>query len=95
MPLARFKLKKADASTQHANFHEQPSWRDLASEIALLFNIPLDHVGVAFIGNDKDTITLHNEHGLQRFYTSLDQFSGVIKFVVQDLAAPDSECAFA
>ena len=91
MALARFKLKKADASTQLATFDKQPSWRDLVTEITLLFAIPPDDVIVSYIDKDKETITLHNEEELQRFYMSLDPSCGSIKFVVQDIKVPDSE----
>jgi hypothetical protein len=94
MSLVRFKLKKADASTKLANFHEKPSWGDLASEITRLFGIPPECVGVAFIDKDK-TISLTNEQELQGFYSSLDHSTQVIKLVVQDSRAPDSESAFA
>jgi len=60
-----------------------------------LFDVPLDHVGVAFIDEDKNTISLTNEQELQGFYHSLDHSPEVIKFIVQDLTAPDGECAFA
>ena len=91
MSLVRFKLKKAGASTKLANFHEKPSWRDLASEITRLFGIPPEYVGVAFIDEDKEPISLANEQELQGFYGSLDHSTRVIKLVVQDSRAPDSE----
>jgi hypothetical protein len=95
MSLVRFKLKKADASTKLTNFHEKPSWGDLASDITRLFGVPPEYVGVAFIDEDKDAISLTNEQELQGFYGSLGHSPQVIKLVVQDLRAPDSECAFA
>jgi hypothetical protein len=95
MSLVRFKLKKANALTKLANFHEKPSWGDLASEISRLFGVPPDYVGVAFIDKDKDTISLTNEQELQAFYDSPDHSPEVIKFVVYHVRAPDGECAFA
>jgi hypothetical protein len=94
MSLIQFKLKKADASTRHANFPKNPSWGNLASVISLLFDVPLDRVGVAFIDEDKNARSLANEQELQSFYDSLDHSPGVFKFVVQDLTAPDGECTF-
>ena len=88
MALARFKLKKADASTELASFEKQPNWRDLVSKISLIFDIPPDNVIVSHV--DKN-ITLHNEEELQRFYRSLGPSSESIKFVVQDIKLPDRE----
>jgi len=80
--------------TKHADFPENPSWGDLASMITQLFNIPPAHIGVAFIDKDKNTISLANNQELQGFYHSLYHSPQVIKFVVQDLTAPDGECTF-
>ena len=95
MSRIRFKFKKANASTKLTSFDKKPSWGELASEITRLFGVPQEYVGVAFINEDKDTISLANKDVLQVFYGSLDRFPQVIKLVVQDLRAPDSECAFA
>ena len=89
-----FKFKKANASTRLGHFDTQPTWGDLASKVANLFHIPLEDVGVAFVGEHRETITLSNEQDLQYFYESLDQSSGEIKFVVQNLRTPDGESAF-
>ena len=87
-----FKLKKADAPTQLTGFDKRPNWKDLASKIASLFNISSpDNVGIAFV--DKCRVeTVNDEVELQRFY-SQHPYDNDIKFVVQDLEAPDSECA--
>lgn len=58
-----FKLKKANASTKLAYFSEKPSWEDLTSKIARLFNIPSDRVGVAFV-EKEEPITLSSEDEL-------------------------------
>jgi hypothetical protein len=47
-----------------------------------LFNIPPNHVGVAFVDKAKGAVTLNDEQQLQRFYESLDQSSEETKFVV-------------
>jgi cell division FtsZ-interacting protein ZapD len=39
-------------------------------------------------------MSLANEEELQDFYNSLGHSTEVIKFVVQDLTAPDGECTF-
>jgi hypothetical protein len=88
-----FKLKKADAPTHLLGFDEWPHWKDLASKIASLFQFySPDSVGVAFV--DKHRVeTVNDENELQRFYAQ-HPFDDDIKFVVQDLKAPDSECTF-
>jgi len=95
MTPVRFKLKKADASTRHVDFFENPSWGVLASEITRLFNIPQGHVGVAFIDIEKNVISLANDQELQGFYDSLGHSLEVIKFVVQDLTAPVNDATIA
>jgi hypothetical protein len=94
MPFIPFKFKKANAPTRLADFDTQPTWGDLASKIAKLFDIPLKDVGVAFVDKRNDAITLSNEQDLQRFYKWLDPSSEEIKFVVQDLWTPDGQSAF-
>jgi hypothetical protein len=94
MSLVQFKLKKAGASTRHANFDGNPSWGYLASVISRLFDVPLNRVGVAFIDENKNATSLANEQELQNFYNSLGHSPEVIKFVIQDLTAPDGECTF-
>jgi hypothetical protein len=84
-----FKLKKTNASTRLAYFSEKPSWEDLTSKIARLFNIPSDRVGVAFV-EKEEPITLRSEDELQGFYKY--KSSEVIDLVVQDTLDPDSKC---
>lgn len=90
MPLVRFKLKKANAITALIDFDGQPSWKDLALNIAQLYNIPLDRIGVAFIKNANEVAILSDEQELQCFYMSLDQSSEEVKFVVQDTQMLDA-----
>jgi PB1 domain len=87
MPVARFKLKKADASTELVNFPEQPSWEDLASRIESIFQIPSGRVSVDFVDEEGGTIliTLNSQKELQAFYESSYQPSKVTDLVVQDL----------
>src|SRR5438552_2587565 len=91
MPLAQFKLKKANASTKIVTFAEPPSWEHLASKIT---DIPRDQVSLAFVDKDEDAITVNNEEDLQDFYKSSYRASEVNKFVVQNLSVPDRACAF-
>jgi hypothetical protein len=87
------KLKKANASTTFARFDARPSWGDLASEIAELFKISSNNVGVVFLDEDKEKYTITTEVQLQSFYEAFNPSSGKIKFVVQDLQTPDREFA--
>lgn len=89
----QFKLKKADAPTQLTGFDKRPNWKELASKIANLFHISSpDNVGIAFV--DKRTVeTINDEDDLREFY-SQHPYDTDVKFVVQDLQAPDRECAF-
>jgi hypothetical protein len=86
------KLKQASAPTQIklACFEARPSWRDLASKIAELFSISSNNVAVIFI-DEEGEFTLKNEKDLQPFYKVFGPSSRKIKFVVQDLQAPDCE----
>ena len=97
MPFVPFKFKKSNAPTRVAEFDTQPSWGDLASKVAQLFNIPLKHVGVTYFDEAKDAVTITNEEELQGLYYKsfrLDQSFEENKFVVQDLRTPDGESAF-
>ncbi|KAF8622421.1 hypothetical protein AX15_007032, partial [Amanita polypyramis BW_CC] len=89
------KLKKASTSAELtrtilARFDARPSWWNLTSKIAEEFSIPSNNVGVVFLDEVEGKITLKNEQELQSFYEVFDPSSGKIKFVVQDLQAPDS-----
>jgi hypothetical protein len=90
----RFTLKKAGAQTQSAGFDKQPSWKDLAFEIASLFHISSPkNVGVAFV--ERRTVeTIEDEDELQNFYDE-HPYDKHVKFVVQDTTARDGECACA
>lgn len=91
------KLKKASASadltqTILARFDARPNWGNLASKIAEEFSISWNNVGVVFLDEVEGRLTLKNEQELQSFYEVFDPSSGKIKFVVQDLQTPDSDC---
>ena len=86
------KLKKANAPTVVARFDARPSWGDLASTIAELFEISLNNVGVVFIDEAKEAHIITEEQYLQSFYEVFDP-PEKIKFVVQDLQTPDRESA--
>ena len=85
-----FKLKTPNTASRPAFFDAQPNWEDLVSKIDNLFRIDKSNVGITFIDEAKNPILLKSEEDLQRFYT---EYSGDIKFFVQDLQAP-GESAF-
>jgi hypothetical protein len=91
MPLIKF--KKPNASTILEFFDALPSWENLSLKIANIFHIPTKNVGVAYVDNATELITVINEQGLQQYYTSLGQ-PGDVKFVVQDIQNPDREFGF-
>lgn len=93
MPFIPFTFRKVNAPTIRAYYDGLPSWEYLASEMAKLFHIPQDRIGVAFVDKVNGAVTLTNTDGLQTFYESLDQSPEEIKFVVQDLEHPDGESA--
>lgn len=86
------KLKKANAPTVVARFDARPSWGDLASTIAELFEISFNNVGVVFIDEAKETHIITEEQYLQSFYEVFNPLEK-IKLVVQDLQTPDRESA--
>lgn len=86
------KLKKANAPTVVARFDARPSWGDLASTIAELFEISFNNVGVVFIDEAKEAHIITEEQYLQSFYEVFNPLEK-IKLVVQDLQTPDRESA--
>jgi PB1 domain len=90
MPI--FKLK-SKAFTRLVSFDAQPTWENLASEISLLFDIPMEAVGVTFIDEAGDLVTLTNEKDLQSFFDKffIADTKFFPKFVVQNLDSPDGE----
>lgn len=62
---------------------------ELAIEISSLFDIPTLAVGVIFIDDAREVVTLTNEKDLQNLFNKVS--SADIKFVVQNLIFPDPE----
>ena len=86
----QFKLSRPpDGLVRRVTFQERPSWETLAAKIESLFNIPLSSVGVSYMDEDGDEVTLSSEEELQDFYQSaLRRTNGaltLVKLNVRDL----------
>jgi len=89
MSFTQFKLTKSGGLTRRIQFPgtEPPSWFTLASKIESLYDIPIEKIGVAYIDNDGDEVTLSSEDELQDFYAAAHKPSDTVKLVVQDLGS--------
>ena len=87
-PPITFKLKKSGL-TKIAKFDAQPNRLELALEISSLFDIPPLAVGVIFLDDAGEVVTLTNEKDIQNLFNKVS--SADIKFVVQNLIFPDRE----
>ncbi|KAI1789811.1 hypothetical protein LXA43DRAFT_892163 [Ganoderma leucocontextum] len=68
----QFKFSKPpDGLVRRVTFPETPSWETLAGKIQVLYDIPLPSIGVSYVDNDGDEVTLSSEDELQDFYHSL------------------------
>ena len=85
MSLTLFKLSKPGGPTRRLTFPNKPSWSLLASKIESLYGIPFSKVGVSYIDNDGDEVTLSSEDELNDFYEVSYIAPQPIKFTVQDL----------
>ncbi|KAI0328148.1 hypothetical protein GY45DRAFT_1326682 [Cubamyces sp. BRFM 1775] len=87
----QFKFTKPpDGLVRRVTFQDKPSWSELAAKIQSLYNIPVLHVGVSYVDNDGDEVTLSSEEELRDFYQSAtmqrpDQALSLVKFTVRDL----------
>ncbi|KAI8990462.1 hypothetical protein BD414DRAFT_483723 [Trametes punicea] len=69
---------------------DRPSWNELAAKIQSLYGIPAQHVGVSYVDNDGDEVTLSSEEELQDLYQSAamqrrDGTLNLVKVTVRDL----------
>ncbi|KAJ3509516.1 hypothetical protein NLJ89_g5188 [Agrocybe chaxingu] len=85
MPPIQFKLTKSDDFTRRATFQQLPNWNELAAKLQALYNISADRVGVSYIDNDNDEITVNSNEELQDFYQGSYKSGQVIKLHVLDL----------
>ena len=63
-----FKLTKHDGLTRRITFSDQPTWLTLGTKIESLYQIPLASIGVSYVDNDGDEVTLSSEEELKDFY---------------------------
>ncbi|KAI9065937.1 hypothetical protein FKP32DRAFT_1602153 [Trametes sanguinea] len=89
----QFKFTKPpDGLVRRVTFQERPSWNQLAAKIESLYDIPAQNVGVSYVDNDGDEVTLSSEEELQDFYRSAtmqrpDGALNLVKVTVRDLDA--------
>ncbi|CAL1695146.1 unnamed protein product [Somion occarium] len=88
--------KPPDGLTRRVMFYSRPPWSELAAKIEELYAVPSDKVGVSYVDNEGDDVTLSSEEELQDFYrlNHTDEVgdgpSKAIRFTVVDLSAPRS-----
>ena len=87
MAPTHFKFTTPEGVNRRLSFSEPPTWSLLASKLHALYGISLDNVGVSYVDNDGDEITLSSDEELQDFYKMSHQAGQVIKFAVVDLHA--------
>ena len=89
----QFKFSRPpDGLVRRVTFPEKPSWDVLAAKIEALYDIPIPSIGVSYVDNDGDEVTLSSEEELQDFYQSVAQERNdgelnLVKFTVRDLDA--------
>ena len=85
MPPTYFKFTTPEGINRRLTFSEPPDWPLLASKLNALYGIPLNQVGVSYVDNDNDEITVSSDEELQDFYKVSHQTGQVIKLAVIDL----------
>ncbi|OJA19578.1 putative protein 10 [Rhizopogon vesiculosus] len=83
----QFKLSKQGGLTRRLAFSDRPSWAILSSKIGAMYAIATDNVGVSYIDQDGDDVTLSSEEELQDYYNTLYDHRVTIKLAVQDLSS--------
>jgi len=68
MPETQFKLSKLDDHKRLLVFPDLPTWEELVSKLEYYYAIPLNKIGVSYIDNDNNEITLSSNNELQHFY---------------------------
>lgn len=88
--------KPPDGLTRRVMFPVQPSWSELSAKLESLYSIPMQDVGVSYIDQDGDEVTLSSEEELRDFYkleTPVKGFGSsgdamkAVRFTVRDLGA--------
>lgn len=83
----QFKLSRQDGLTRRLAFQDRPSWAILSSKIGTMYGIATYDVGVSYIDQDGDEVTLSSEEELQDYYSTLaaKDHNITIKLAIQDL----------
>ena len=88
--------KPPDGLTRRVMFYNRPPWSELSAKIEELYSISRDDVGVSYVDNEGDEVTLSSEEELQDYYRLNhaepigDAPPKAIKFAVVDLSSPRS-----
>jgi len=83
----QFKLSKQGGLTRRLAFPDRPSWALLSSKIGTMYGIATYNVGVSYIDQDGDEVTLSSEEELQDHYNTLSNTSDTVRLAVQDLSS--------
>ncbi|KAG2155568.1 hypothetical protein DEU56DRAFT_768054 [Suillus clintonianus] len=86
--IAQFKISNPGGLTRRLVFLAHPTWAILSSKISATFGIPTDNVGVSYLDQDGDEVTLSSDEELQDYYSTLggDKYNP-IRLSVQDLSS--------
>ena len=60
--------KPSDGFIRRAGFSSPPSWAELSTKIEALYKISSENVGVTYIDEEGDEITLNSDEELQDLY---------------------------
>ncbi|KAF9502375.1 hypothetical protein BDN71DRAFT_1437965 [Pleurotus eryngii] len=85
--ITTFKLTKRDGFTRRITFPSWPDWQTLAQKIESLYNIPFDNIGVSYVDNDGDEVTLSSQEELEDYRFTTYEPGKLAKFIVQDISA--------
>ncbi|KAJ8702244.1 hypothetical protein PTI98_000980 [Pleurotus ostreatus] len=85
--ITTFKLTKRDGLTRRITFPSWPDWQTLAQKIESLYNIPFDNIGVSYVDNDGDEVTLSSQEELEDYRFTTYEPGKLAKFTVQDISA--------
>lgn len=73
-----------DNLTRKATFDRAPTWETLATKVEVLCKIPSYEVGLSYIDNEGDSVTISTDEELTDFYVQNTNTKNV-KFTVQRL----------
>jgi len=80
--------------TRRADFPESPSWTELAGKLQEMYKISPDQLGVSYVDDDNDEITIESNDELHIFYKSTKnpcQTLNVLNMLVAESSASVAE----